>query len=495
MNKKKTLIIVIIAAAVLIAAMVVLLLLPKGGSSDSDAATIDEGAEVSYSTDAKGVHQAVVGRDAGGKITSNSYGTLMSYTPAELKAMHLENDNGTLDITAVTPEGEATVYTLVGFEEYDMQSGAPDGIANAAAKLDFTMVAGEDNGGSEFGFDKPRAVATITYTDDTKAIITVGADAPQERGTYVKFGDGKDIYLVETDIVSPFLYGVNDLISLVINDSAADVATSQAQVIEVTSGGSSFTLKPYTGAKFSSSYYLTEPQTRFASEGESSKIDGGIRGLYANTVKLVNPSAAQLADAGLDKPYATLYAEYSDGNVRLSASKPDSDGEVNLMLDGRNIVYTISAEKVPWVSTSFEKLVSEYVLYPKMTALTGMKVNGTDYTLNTRESHTTDDEGNESTSTVTTVFEGDKELQIENFSTFYDNAAMIALANPDEAVVSGSPELTLTYTYDDGSTDEVAYYAAGGTYYVATVNGTVMGHARQSDVTRALDSWKALSES
>ena len=109
------------------------------------------------------------------------------------------------------------------------------------------------------------------------------------------------------------------MISLTINDTADSTDNSGAQTINVTSNGASFTLERYTGVKFSSTYYLTEPMTRFASESESSKIEGGIRGLYADTVKYVNPSGSQLSDAGLSQPYATLNADYPDTSVSLSA--------------------------------------------------------------------------------------------------------------------------------------------------------------------------------
>ena len=483
-SKKITVIAILAAAVILAGVMVLLLLLPKDGGTDADTATPDEPADISLSTDSNGVHQAVIGKTGGAE---NGYGTLMEYVPADIKSMHIENEKGTIDITAYTPEGEATEYTLVGFEEFDKQSGVADRIANAAATLSFTRIAGKDDGGSDFGFDKPRSVAEITFTDDTKEVITVGADAPQARGTYIKFGDGKDIYVIETDTANNFLLGVNDLISLTINNAADDGESGQAQTISVTSNGESVALERYSGVKFSSTYYLTEPMTRFASEIESSKIEGAIRGLYADSVAYVNPSDSQLSDAGLSQPYATLSADYPDTTVRLYASKPDSEGEAYLMLDGRNVVYTIKAEKVPWIETTYEKLCSEYVLYPKMTALTGFEVNDKAFKLSTRESHTTDDEGNENTSYVTTVFLGDEEIQIENFSGFCSDVGMIELADPKDGSTSGDATLTVKYTYEDGDSDEVAFYPDTDTLYTAVVNGKVMGHARKSDITRALE--------
>lgn len=67
---------------------------------------------------------------------------------------------------------------------------------------------------ADYGLDKPRDTVTVTYTDKTKAIIYVGDDAPQNAGTYIKFGSNDTVYLVAKDSVSAFDYGLTDLIVL-----------------------------------------------------------------------------------------------------------------------------------------------------------------------------------------------------------------------------------------------------------------------------------------
>ena len=153
MKKKRNLIIVAVIAAVLVGVMLLLLFLPKScdPGSDSSAATGDEAEVVQLSTDSKGVHQVKITDEkkaSGGDAEVT--GTLIEYTPAQLKKIHVENRQGSFDVTANTPEGEATVYTLVGYEDFNLQTGAPDSIANAAARLEFSMLAGLDDGSSDF---------------------------------------------------------------------------------------------------------------------------------------------------------------------------------------------------------------------------------------------------------------------------------------------------------------------------------------------------------
>ena len=355
MNKKKGIIIAAAVALVLVAVILILVLVPKGGS-DGKTATLDEGVALERSVDADGMHQAVVLTDKNGNIENNSYGTLMEYYPANIKSIHIENAGGSFDVESDTPEGQATVYTLKGYEDFDLQSGNPDLIASAAASLSFSKVATLDkNKAAEFGFDKPRSTVTVYYEDDTKAVIIVGNDAPQQAGTYIKFGTGDAVYVAETDVVSAFDFSVNDLISLRINDNAD--STDNNELTSLTLSGAAFdkpvTLVPSENTNYSASYQMTEPVSRLANESESSLIAGGIRGLYATSVKMVNPSDAQLAEMGLDKPYAAVSAEYPDTTIELIAGKPDGDGNVNVMVKGEKVVYTIAAEKVARLGHQF----------------------------------------------------------------------------------------------------------------------------------------------
>lgn len=64
---------------------------------------------------------------------------------------------------------------------------------------------------------------------------------------------------------------------------------------------------------------MTSPVECYANEKESSLVAGGIRGLYALTVKMVNPSSSQLSSVGLSNPYAKIKADLSRHN-----SKPQS---------------------------------------------------------------------------------------------------------------------------------------------------------------------------
>lgn len=495
-KKTKALIITAAAALVLITVMLLLIFLPKGNANGETG--LDEGINMTLSVDENGVHQARIITDKDGNIENNSYGTLMNYIPSQISTIHVENGKGTLDVVSTTPkndkgETQATQYKIKDYEDFSLQTGIPDEIASAASKIDFSKVVTlEKNKSSEYGFDKPRATATVTYADKTKAVIYIGDNAPQDAGTYVKFGSGDAVYLVASDSVKAFDYGLTDLMSLEINNSAADSENSRAS--EITLSGSNFsknvTLVPNTDGKNSASYKIITPFERYAGEKESSLVEGAIRGLFAESVKMVNPSESQLSSLGLAAPYAEVKAVYPDVTVDVISSKPDGEGKVNIMQKGGNVVYVMAAEKLPWVTTSYEKLLSEYVLNPKMTALSQVSVNDGkqtyDFTLSTKEVTSTDDDGKETTSVNTTAHCGKKEIEISYFSTLFQNIAYTQFADVSSEKAGGIPVLTVTYTYaSDSASDEVVFYETGANRYAASLNGTVIGHVHKSVVNKA----------
>ena len=503
-NNKKLLMICIAAAVVLVGVMLLLIFLPKGGEGGSNGeATVDEGAKVEIVTDSNGVLQAQIATKPNGEIDvadiEKSYGKLMEHVPADIIRVHVENDHGTLDVAAHTPEGEATEYKLLGYEGFDLQAGIPDEIANAASSISFTKIASQhpDNI-KEYGLDKPRSVVEVTYTDNTTSRIYVGDDAPQGVGTYVRFGSGEEVYLVPTDAVAPFDYDVTKLISLAVNDSATDVEKGQASSIRIKGEAidGELELVPNKGGKASASYILAKPSGGYANESESSLIEGAIRGLYADSVVYVKPSEDQLEKVGLLKPHTELEADYPDLKVSLVSSKP-SGGKVYFMEKDGDVVYEISSDKLPWAETSYEKLVSEYVLNAKLDALSALSVSVDgktyDFELESHDETTTDDEGNESTTTVTTVKYDGKEIETDKFTEFYNELAKIERADIESGDTSGSAAISAKFTYySDGESDSVGYYKSDSSRYAVELNGDKAGHAYGAGVVRAIEALKGL---
>ena len=501
----KALIAAIAGAVVLVGVICLIIFVPNGSSPTSkeyeEAATpvVDE----------NNMWQVTPKESSGEDENVNEGGSLLELVPADIDRINVENEGGTFEITSYTPTeksdetdpetGEkvettlATVYTLVGFEDFEMQTGVPDEIASACSTLSYSAVATTDGSKSlkDWGMDEPRSTVTVTYEDGTKAVIKVGADAPQGLGTYVMFGTGNAVYLCATDTVKSLLFKVSDLMSLTITDSASE--TGDADASQITLRGTAYereiVLRPNSDTDhIQNSFVITSPEENYADDNAASLITGAIRGLYADSVEMVNPSDAQLKKLGLSTPYAQVVAKYSDATENIIASRPDDEGNVYLMKNGGKVVYKMAAANLGWVTAKYESLISSYVLYNRYNSLSGISVTAGDKTYDFKVTTTVtkaDDEETESTNTVATYM--GNELEQGNFEIFYRNMSMLTKLDLSAKSPSGSPSFSVKYSYEEGrKADTVAFYKDSVSKYIVTVNGTAKGTVNSSYVEKLI---------
>ena len=499
-NNKNLLKIIIPALVVVLIAvtLVVVLTMPDPNENDSKEIEYTEPAKITADVDKDKVHQAEPATNADGEIDQNGSGELMSYIPMNIKSIKVENEKSKYEITSYTPveittdkdgkkkeSTQATKYTLVGYEDKTLASGQPDAIANDAASLEFTKVVSTgDKDEKDFGFDKPRATVEITYQDNTKAKIYVGAVAPSNAGIYVKFGTGKTIYLVEEESIDSFLFGINDLIDLNITDPAKSGDDATATKIELSGKRykDKITLVPSDDETAMTNYLITTPKAYYGDDSGCSEIEGGIRGIMAKSVVYVNPGESQLEKYGLKEPYAEINATYPDTTVNLIASKGDDKGYCFIMKKGGDVIYKILTDSVRWTKSSLEDLRSDFFVDNELTALSKTEVKFGD------KSYTFDIDGKTSSADTVVKYKG-KQVSTGYFQTAFDymhGSDFLRHEFTNESL-SGSPELTIKFTYkaDTGrGADELKFYDMGNQKYYVTVNGEQISYIYKSAVTK-----------
>lgn len=484
-------------AIVLITAIIVALVTIPATKTDKE---FDPGTPVTLTVDENGEHQANVQLNSKGKLDNNSYGTLIEYTPSDIAKIEVENSSGTFTILAETPrtineetgeeETDATIYTLVGFDDTALKTGGPDTIANDVASLTFDSVADPvGDKASDFGFDNPRAKVKTTYNDDTTATIIVGDEAPSQAGTYVMFGDSEVVYVVANDAVDGLLFSVLDLITLEINTAASTTENAEFESLTLKGEayGTTIELRPNDDKAIDTTYKMIAPKNMFISEIEAANITGAVRGLSGTEALCVNPSSSQLSQYGLSSPYAELSAVYPDTSVHLRVSKPQND-MVNIIADS-NIIYSIEASRIPWIYTTLDKLTPDTVINPNFESLSSIEVTDSSGTyvfdITTKsESVDTTDGGQEEVSSTTARYNG-KKLDSDNFYVFYQN--ICAMENAGKANDSGSDTVALRIklSYSTGRpTDTVTIYETGNTKYVAQLNGNIQSLVYKSYCTK-----------
>lgn len=501
----------LIAAIVAIASLIILIVILNSapypeGSDDPGYAE----AKGTATVDEAGMHELIIDTDSKGEPVQNGSGTLLSYIPAQLKSVTVKNRNGEFTIQAHTNDGEATEYVLEGYEDFELRTGKPDDVANDACDLTFSTVAGTVMNISDFGLDRPRATADITFTDGTSARVRVGDNAPSSAGVYVAFGTNDTVYLVTSDAVDSFFYTPIDFISLTVTPGAdtAGNAVFKTLTISGTRYPKQIVMKPNTDASVNYSYIVTSPRTMYAHPVTSSDIAGSIRDLYAEEIAAVNSegksSIAFLAPYGLGgDSYAEVLAEYPDCTIRLRSSKPDDKGYVYLINasdaeNGSRVIYKIQAGALGWVTSSLEDLYPDTILSVSRTALSSITLTaggkGRTIDVQTHTETVENTEGETEEVTVTEAYFNDKLLESEDFSTLFQNLTDLQNTG-DYNGAAGDPLLEIRYTYSTGrEPDVIVIYDSDSKLSPVYINGAKAGSVDKSDAADIIDIIEDIAE-
>ena len=243
-----------------------------------------------------------------------------------------------------------------------------------------------------------------------------------------------------------------------------------------------------------------------ANTTETSAIMGSIKSLTTESVECVNPTAAQLEKYGLKNPYATVKTNYlsqvggydEQGNkitegkvlfsVSLLASKADAEGMVYMMEEKGNLIYKISADAIPWATTSMEKLASEYVLSPHYLALSSMKIEAGgktyDFLLSSEKVAYGDESGGVSYYNEPRVFLDGKALDPEQFYIFFRDLTLMEVAGQDQGTATKSEIMKVTYNYvSNRPADTVVFYQTDTQKVIPAVNSAKTGYVYRNYVT------------
>lgn len=465
----------------------------------------DENGE-QYATDLKG-NKINSEKDLNGNILVAGIEELISHVPADIKKVKVTNEHGSFEILSETPtekstdaEGKEvvttlqTVYTLVGYEDAPLAPGRPDDVANDAAAVKTTNIVDiTGKNPEEYGLTKPRATATVTFTNGNERTITVGNEAPGAAGAYIMVNGDKAIYLVAVESVDSFLYKQSAMFDTTVTTAAEDTTTATPK--KVTISGSNFkdTLEfvPNDDETVGGAYYkMTAPTKGFASVANGSVVLESIRSVSAEEAIAYNPSTDTLKANGidLDNPYAELNAEFSDVTIHLYASAPyeqevtdeiTGEAKVNNMIKLYNpdtkTLYIINALKTAWATTSYEAMKYEYVMKPDMDFIKNIEITAGNkkYSFDLSKETNVDSDGNETKSTVVTC--GKTKIDINKFDTFFINLESAEVNSVKSGNVAGTADLTVKITYNNDKTaDTYTFYKGESGKYNFSDNGTTI---------------------
>lgn len=349
-------------------------------------------------------------------------------------------EGNAVTVKEVTVKNENGSYTLIGDKEAVLllksHKDLPHAKENASAlstQLQSVVVSRliEENPATaeKFGFDTekgPAVEVSATYSDGSSFAFELGDANPSGGGVYLRVKGGKAVYLYSAASAAVFYYKEGDYltktpITAPTPHDTEDAASDTVIVREVELSGS---VRPSTIyfqvsgepsvegqiAASSSGYYVKKPYFRNVNMN-SELIQASAYSLFtAADVAAVNPTAAQLAEFGLTKPYSqcafTLAVQHPNETkneddktvttftyynvfkyvVKLGDKTEDGLRYAVVYQEGKlfPIVYLVNEKDIAWASAQYDDIADNFLFYTYIRNVKSMKLtlDGTATTFN-----------------------------------------------------------------------------------------------------------------
>ena len=379
------------------------------------------------------------------------------------------------------PVDQDTVNTAVG------------GLASLSAAQEISDV--EDL--SEYDLDSPQNEIKLT-TDDGDTVLQIGMENESTSQYYVKKSDDdKNVYLVDSSAVEPFMGTLYDFA-----ESGTFPSVTSSTITEVK-------------VDKEDGYELTQdPDNLFwnISDGKTSeRADTDKAGTVTSAIgslsydSFVDYNCTDDSKYGFDDPYAVITAKYTEEEAVEDESSTDSDTEDDseeaetktvdkeitiyvgdetgsdryVKVNDSKEVYTITEDSLTDIlDSTVSDFYSLSVNYLSVNSLDSLEVKTPDgdhtVTVTRETTKDSDDEDAEETTTVSYKLDG-ADLDDTTFTTFYNKLINMTAQQrlTEDYTPEGDPAYTFVFKDTDGNETTAEYYEYDTNFYAAVVGDKV----------------------
>lgn len=441
-------------------------------------------------------------------VVSGAYVGVNSYVSSQEKKESEEEDTS-VELTSLSTDDITSVAFTAGQDnvefdkkddawseksdadfpvDQDTVNTAVGGIASLSAVQEISDV--EDL--SEYDLDSPQNEIKLT-TDDGDTVLQIGMENESTSQYYVKKSDDdKNVYLVDSSAVEPFMGTLYDFA-----ESGTFPSVTSSTITEVK-------------VDKEDGYELTQdPDNLFwnISDGKTSeRADTDKAGTVTSAIgslsydSFVDYNCTDDSKYGFDDPYAVITAKYTE-DADSSDTEDDSEEEETktvtvdkeitiyvgdetgsdryVKVDDSKEVYTITEDSLTDILDStvsdFYSLSVNYLSVNSLDSLEVKTPNG-DHTVTVTRETTKDsaDEEAEETTTVSYKLDG-ADLDDTTFTTFYNKLINMTAQQrlTEDYTPEGDPAYTFVFKDTDGNETTAEYYEYDTNFYAAVVGDKV----------------------
>lgn len=375
----------------------------------------------------------------------------------------------------------------------DTVNSAVGGVASLSAAQEISDV--EDL--SEYDLDSPQNEIKLT-TDDGDTVLQIGMENTSTSQYYVKKSDDdKNVYLVDSSAVEPFMGTLYDFA-----ESGTFPSVTSSTITEVK-------------VDKEDGYELTQdPDNLFwnISDGKTSeRADTDKAGTVTSAIgslsydSFVDYNCTDDSKYGFDDPYAVITAKYTEEEAVEDESSTDSDTEDDseetetktvdkeitiyvgdetgsdryVKVNDSKEVYTITEDSLTDIlDSTVSDFYSLSVNYLSVNSLDSLEVKTPDgdhtVTVTRETTKDSDDEDAEETTTVSYKLDG-TDLDDTTFTTFYNKLINMTAQQrlTEDYTPEGDPAYTFVFKDTDGNETTAEYYEYDTNFYAAVVGDKV----------------------
>ncbi len=317
-------------------------------------------------------------------------GVLLDFSADNLKTITFINSQAEYTAYIDKNKGEVAFRELEG---YSVNESFMETVWFGSVQLIYKDIAGstkdENYHPGDYGFDKPSLRVSGVLKDGTKYSFRAGKKTPGYENDvyYLSVSGDSHIYVCSLD--NAFFMGNSYFLS---DDIFSDYDTekdgrqkSKIRIGDITLSGEQFDgeykMKVNTTADMSSpfygySYVVISPVHWPVKASSASMLVAELQYLMAEDVAVLKPSAKQLKEYGLAKPYLTVSFKRNGKNCVMYCSKPGRE-KMYVILKGHDIIYELNVNSLSILhELRPEILYSINAVSATLEGLSGVKISG-----------------------------------------------------------------------------------------------------------------------
>ncbi|HEX3029275.1 MAG TPA: DUF4340 domain-containing protein [Clostridia bacterium] len=372
----------------------------------------------------------------------------------------VQNKNGTF---VFNKKGDSWEYPA-GEKGFRLSSEKVEAMVSSIADVDSEEVI-EKNATdlAQYGLNNPINV-TIKTKNGKTTILQIGSATSSGDTYYIKLKDSSKVYTVGSYACDSLNFSKNDITDITLFTSNADDITKfilekQGQL-------------PISIQKKDKTWRMTAP---VEGEIDSDFMGSMLSGLIQSTIiSNIETNAADLSKYALKDPNYVLDVETAKTKTKLLIGKEDKvNGLFYARLDGSNTVFTIDSDNYTFIDRPLKEFIVPLVYLQDINKVSKVVVE-----LDGKKTLCSiDSDKDELTKESFTVNGKDANMEDKNGNSLFRQYYMSLIGVPFDTIEmgakpTGKSELTITYTYKDGSAPvKIEYIPKDNDYYYAVKNG------------------------